>query len=128
MKCLCHYCREGHLDVARLLLENKAEVNIPSGSESNIPLTLACWKGMYVCLSVCLHVSVYICLCVVYFTSLCTYLRACVFVCAHHNLMVATYHKYFLVNVSNIRCFDTNLLTCTQYYYRSEVNHWVLGR
>jgi len=33
--------------VAKLLLENNAEVNVPSGSESNIPLTLACWKGMY---------------------------------------------------------------------------------
>ena len=38
--------REGHIDVARLLLKNGAAVNVPSGSENNIPLTLACWKGM----------------------------------------------------------------------------------
>ena len=44
-----YICREGHLDMAKLLLENMAEVNIPSGSESNIPLTLACWKGTVVC-------------------------------------------------------------------------------
>ena len=35
--------------MAKLLLENMAEVNIPAGSESNIPLTLACWKGTVVC-------------------------------------------------------------------------------
>ncbi len=37
--------REGHLSVAKLLLEHSAKVNVPSGSENNIPLTLACWKG-----------------------------------------------------------------------------------
>lgn len=31
--------------MARLLLEHGAKVNVPSGSENNIPLTLACWKG-----------------------------------------------------------------------------------
>ena len=38
-------CREGHLSVAQLLLDHGAKVNMPSGSENNIPLTLACWKG-----------------------------------------------------------------------------------
>ena len=38
-------CREGHLTVAQLLLNHNARVNVPSGSENNIPLTLACWKG-----------------------------------------------------------------------------------
>lgn len=37
--------REGHIHVAELLLKNEAQVNVPSGSENNIPLTLACWKG-----------------------------------------------------------------------------------
>ena len=37
--------REGHYSVAKLILDSKAEVNVPSGSENNIPLTLACWKG-----------------------------------------------------------------------------------
>ena len=37
--------REGHLSVAQLLLLHGARVNVPSGSENNIPLTLACWKG-----------------------------------------------------------------------------------
>ena len=40
--------REGHLTVAQLLLNHNARVNIPSGSENNIPLTLACWKGQSV--------------------------------------------------------------------------------
>lgn len=38
--------REGHLTVAQLLLNHNARVNVPSGSENNIPLTLACWKGL----------------------------------------------------------------------------------
>lgn len=37
--------REGHFDVAMLLLDSGAEVNVASGSENNTPLTLACWKG-----------------------------------------------------------------------------------
>ena len=36
---------EGHTDVACKLLERKAKVNIPSGSNNDIPLTSACWKG-----------------------------------------------------------------------------------
>ncbi len=40
-----HTHREGHLSVAQLLLDHGAKVNMPSGSENNIPLTLACWKG-----------------------------------------------------------------------------------
>ena len=39
------FYREGHLSVAQLLLDHGAKVNMPSGSENNIPLTLACWKG-----------------------------------------------------------------------------------
>jgi len=35
----------GHTDVARKLLEMKAMVNVPSGSNNDIPLTSACWKG-----------------------------------------------------------------------------------
>ena len=35
----------GHTDVARKLLERKAKVNVPSGSNNDIPLTSACWKG-----------------------------------------------------------------------------------
>eukprot|EP00731_Ephydatia_muelleri_P037166 Em0406g1a len=35
----------GTLTVAELLLLHGAQVNVPSGSENNIPLTLACWKG-----------------------------------------------------------------------------------
>nr|XP_047130700.1 ankyrin repeat domain-containing protein 17-like [Hydra vulgaris] len=35
----------GHTKVARKLLEHKAQVNIPSGSNNDIPLTSACWKG-----------------------------------------------------------------------------------
>ena len=31
--------------MAQLLLDHGAKVNMPSGSENNIPLTLACWKG-----------------------------------------------------------------------------------
>ena len=38
--------REGHYSVAKLILDSNAEVNVPSGSENNIPLTLACWKGV----------------------------------------------------------------------------------
>ena len=41
------YLREGHLSVAQLLLSHHAKVNVPSGSENNIPLTLACWKGSH---------------------------------------------------------------------------------
>lgn len=35
----------GHTDVARKLLERDARVNVPSGSNNDIPLTSACWKG-----------------------------------------------------------------------------------
>ena len=35
----------GHTQVADLLLKHKAEVNTPSGSNNDIPLTSACWKG-----------------------------------------------------------------------------------
>ena len=38
-------CSEGHYSVAKLILDSNAKVNVPSGSENNIPLTLACWKG-----------------------------------------------------------------------------------
>ena len=37
----------GHTDVAGLLLERGAAVNVPSGSNNDIPLTSACWKGHY---------------------------------------------------------------------------------
>ena len=35
----------GHTDVATKLLKQKAQVNVPSGSNNDIPLTSACWKG-----------------------------------------------------------------------------------
>ena len=35
----------GHLAVAEELLRNGAHVNVPSGSNNDIPLTSACWKG-----------------------------------------------------------------------------------
>ena len=37
--------REGHLDATKLLLESGAQINVPSGSNDDTPLTLACWKG-----------------------------------------------------------------------------------
>jgi ankyrin repeat domain-containing protein 17 len=37
--------REGHLATTKLLLNLGAEVNTPSGSNDDTPLTLACWKG-----------------------------------------------------------------------------------
>lgn len=38
--------REGHVDTTRLLLNKGAEINTPSGSNDDTPLTLACWKGI----------------------------------------------------------------------------------
>ena len=35
----------GHTDVAQELLKRQAKVNEPSGSNNDIPLTSACWKG-----------------------------------------------------------------------------------
>lgn len=35
----------GHTVVAELLLKHNAQVNVPSGSNNDIPLTSACWKG-----------------------------------------------------------------------------------
>lgn len=35
----------GHTLVAELLLKHNAQVNVPSGSNNDIPLTSACWKG-----------------------------------------------------------------------------------
>jgi ankyrin repeat domain-containing protein 17 len=37
--------REGHLDATKLLLDHGAQINVPSGSNDDTPLTLACWKG-----------------------------------------------------------------------------------
>lgn len=37
--------REGHFKTTALLLSHCAQVNIPSGSNDDTPLTLACWKG-----------------------------------------------------------------------------------
>ena len=49
--CINHYLicifREGHVDTTRLLLNKGAEINTPSGSNDDTPLTLACWKGIY---------------------------------------------------------------------------------
>ena len=42
---LCPVVREGHFDATKLLLEHGAQINIPSGSNDDTPLTLACWKG-----------------------------------------------------------------------------------
>ena len=77
------------MDVAKLLLENMAEVNIPSGSESNIPLTLACWKGTVVCM--CVYVCVCVvcmCVCVVY---VCVFvLCVCVCMCVKYHILITT--------------------------------------
>jgi ankyrin repeat domain-containing protein 17 len=35
----------GHTAVADCLLKRNASVNVPSGSNNDIPLTSACWKG-----------------------------------------------------------------------------------
>lgn len=35
----------GHGKVAQKLLQSNAQVNVPSGSNNDIPLTSACWKG-----------------------------------------------------------------------------------
>ena len=39
--------REGHVETTRLLLNKGAEINTPSGSNDDTPLTLACWKGTF---------------------------------------------------------------------------------
>ena len=36
--------REGHYEVTFLLLEYNAEIDTPSGSNDDTPLTLSCWK------------------------------------------------------------------------------------
>ena len=46
--CVLLIFSEGHYSVAKLILDSNAEVNVPSGSENNIPLTLACWKGIFI--------------------------------------------------------------------------------
>ena len=45
MNATCFSCREGHYDATKLLLEQNAQINVPSGSNDDTPLTLACWKG-----------------------------------------------------------------------------------
>lgn len=40
-----HTCREGHYEATKLLLDSGAQINTPSGSNDDTPLTLACWKG-----------------------------------------------------------------------------------
>jgi len=42
---LISFNREGHYETTALLLERGAQVNVPSGSNDDTPLTLACWKG-----------------------------------------------------------------------------------
>ena len=37
--------REGHFEATDLLLDCHAQLNVPSGSNDDTPLTLACWKG-----------------------------------------------------------------------------------
>ena len=37
--------REGHYEATKLLLDSGAQINTPSGSNDDTPLTLACWKG-----------------------------------------------------------------------------------
>lgn len=39
------HVREGHQEATRLLLDSGAQINVPSGSNDDTPLTLACWKG-----------------------------------------------------------------------------------
>lgn len=42
---LIFFVREGHVETTQLLLSRGAEINKPSGSNDDTPLTLACWKG-----------------------------------------------------------------------------------
>ena len=35
----------GHVEVARMLLDHNAEINVESDSNKDSPLTFACWKG-----------------------------------------------------------------------------------
>ena len=42
---MCVVYREGHFDATKLLLNHGVECNMPSGSNDDTPLTLACWKG-----------------------------------------------------------------------------------
>ena len=35
----------GHVEVARMLLDHNAEINVESDSNKDNPLTFACWKG-----------------------------------------------------------------------------------
>jgi ankyrin repeat domain-containing protein 17 len=48
------------LAVAQLILKHGGRVNTPSGSENNIPLTLACWKGHVEVVRLLLDASSYI--------------------------------------------------------------------
>ena len=45
MYLLFSFFREGHFEATELLLDHQANLNIPSGSNDDTPLTLACWKG-----------------------------------------------------------------------------------
>ena len=45
MYMLFSFFREGHFEATELLLDHQANLNIPSGSNDDTPLTLACWKG-----------------------------------------------------------------------------------
>ena len=45
MYVVCVVYREGHFDATKLLLDHGVECNMPSGSNDDTPLTLACWKG-----------------------------------------------------------------------------------
>ena len=49
MNFLCLFLfREGHYETTALLLQRGAQVNVPSGSNDDTPLTLACWKGDFI--------------------------------------------------------------------------------
>lgn len=48
-------CREGHQEATRLLLDSGAQINVPSGSNDDTPLTLACWKGHEEVVSLLIH-------------------------------------------------------------------------
>ena len=92
--------REGHFDATKLLLDHGVECNLPSGSNDDTPLTLACWKGHSDIVNLLIEhgsnlnhqtktgctplmeATRYICVCVCVCVCVCAHARVCVSVCA----------------------------------------------
>ena len=62
-----------------MLLEHGAGINTHSNEFKESALTLACYKGMSVCISVC----EFVCVCVRVCVSVCVRVCVCVCLCAH---------------------------------------------